>query len=1098
MMKLRKGSITVFLCIVLAVLIPLCGILIDLTRYNEAKKIAESSLKVCTESMLAAYDTQLKEQFGLFAMYPRDTASIKKEIYELLSDNLTPENAEGKVTDLYGFKVNRVEVFPIYNYSEPYVLEQQVTEFMKYRAPIQAISEFVEKLKTMGGLMKEGDMIEKNMNIDKLLNGIRENMVYLALLLDEKMKTINKSSLGESMRFSYIQHINDNNGKVESSMPNAERFDGIQKYRDQYPALKAALDNALKIKDDKYGSLTQAQKNYDAVSIQLADKQKKLDDESEKENSDTTSLEAEIAGLQAQLGGLSSTLGAASDAYSNASDAAEKAQSDADAVLTGLNTEIGAVLTCYQSIDNITSDTLSFFDSLIGHLQLHIDYCSKAIELVNAIIPQANEIKGEKDALEQQVNENSDSAVSGQIGADLKKKLLSVDINALGNMITQFEMDKKHLEDWLKAASDAKNAYVSASENIQGEIAKLNTLKTNPGDTNIGKMEKYTGYNGIPDIYNTFCNNISGLSLYPEMKEQNIYVIPDYTLEPPPTDKEKDGFHVWYANTFEDAQLKPEEEKDNGDLDKAKTGLGDSSKEIATSAVDTGSFISIDDLAGIMESGFLPLPSLGGGISSDANLKEIGAEVYDTRQDQAVTPFDAAPQGYGDKLDEKQKNFFDYEMERIRKLLDLITNLLSDTGESLIKSLYMNEYIVSAFNNYTTKNSKPEYDIGWNRPLDTAYFKGGEAEYVVFGNAEESKNVSASKRTIFAMRLIFNLLHVYTDPEKMSFALSMATTLAGWTIFGVPIVQNLILIGWAALESWMDADALMSGKKVPLIKTRQSWVLGIDTLKDYLLNKVAIKAGDILKEEADKAIDTVLASLEETVTSFIDAQIDNVFSGIEKEWQTVSTSIDDSAQTLVNQITFPDISNFPTDTLDNFLGSLKGYIDEQVNAFCTKIKNSGAEVIADCKAAIKKKINELIFGSKVYVDLKEKIKKFAEDSINKGVSFATDKLGGMLGASGSGSSGGNNVLGRLIMMDYTDYLRLMLLAVPAQTKALRVSDLMQMDMYTTAPDNCRPINKYYTALYVKAYIDIKTWVLPEGLLKKDNDGMIVVEWSMGY
>jgi hypothetical protein len=187
-MRLERGSITVFICILLSVLIPLCGILTDLARYNEAVSIAQTSLRISVESMLAAYDRQLREQYGLFAVYPRDVESIEKEIYELLSDNLTPESAEGNVTDLFRFKVRRVEVIPIYNLSEPYVLEQQVAEFMKYRAPIQAVSEFVEKLKNMINLEKESRIVEQNMELDKLLNDLRSEMVYFSLLMDKKMK----------------------------------------------------------------------------------------------------------------------------------------------------------------------------------------------------------------------------------------------------------------------------------------------------------------------------------------------------------------------------------------------------------------------------------------------------------------------------------------------------------------------------------------------------------------------------------------------------------------------------------------------------------------------------------------------------------------------------------------------------------------------------------------------------------------------------------------------------------------------------------------------------------------------------------------------
>jgi hypothetical protein len=107
MQKWRRGSITIFIVIVLAIMIPLTGVLIDLARLSEATKIAKSSIKVCAESMLAAYDRQLKEQYSLFAMYPRDVAAMEKEIYALLTDNLVPDDVNGTVTNLYGFQCRR-------------------------------------------------------------------------------------------------------------------------------------------------------------------------------------------------------------------------------------------------------------------------------------------------------------------------------------------------------------------------------------------------------------------------------------------------------------------------------------------------------------------------------------------------------------------------------------------------------------------------------------------------------------------------------------------------------------------------------------------------------------------------------------------------------------------------------------------------------------------------------------------------------------------------------------------------------------------------------------------------------------------------------
>lgn len=1099
MMKLRKGSITVFLCIVLAVLIPLCTILIDLARYNEAKKIAESSLKVCTESMLAAYDTQLKEQFGLFAMYPRDDmASMEKEVYELLSDNLSPENAEGKVTDLYGFKVNRVEVTPIYNYSEPYVLEQQVTEFMKYRAPVQAVSEFLEKLKTMGGLMKEGDMVEKNMNIDKLLNGIRENMIYFTLLLDEKMKTINDFGSGYSKSGLSLESILKNNENVGSCMPKVERIDEVNKYRSEYISAYAIYNQAQKDADGKESTKNGIYERMEDIKYQITAKNEELDKENKKEDPDTSGINDQIEAFQSELKAEEENYAAAQEEYNKAAGVAAAAKSKVDIIQGQLNKAIDLVVSCYLSIDEKTQETIGLLEGLRIDLELHISYCSKAIELANAIIPQASEIQSETKILEDQIKENSDSAVSGQISADMKKKLLSVDVGAFNGMITQLDTDKRQLEDWLQDIITAKDAYMAASDILTGEFDKLNKIKSDPNDSTVAGISAYIGYNGIDEVYKKLSEEIRNYQSYPDMKRQNIYVIPEYTLEPPPTAEEKNGFKVWYSNTFGDGSENPPEQKDTGELDKAKTTLGGSASIIATEKSEEVSNISLDEFFSTMEAGILTIPSDGGSVSSDINLQSIAAEVYNTQEDQVVSPFDEAPQGYDGKIDEKQKNFFDYEMERIRKLLDIVTNLLAHTGESLVKSLYMNEYIVSAFKSSTTKDNKLEYDIGWERPLDTTFFKQGEVEYVIFGNHLENANISASKRSIFAIRLIFNLLHVYTDPGKVASALEIATMLAGWTIFGVPIVQNLILIGWAGLESWIDANALMNGKEVPLIKTTQSWVLDYETLKNYLLNSAATELGNLLKDKATDIIERTAASLEETVTSFIDARIDELFIGVEDGVQQAGDIVSSEATNLVGVIILPDVPDMSTETLDKFLEPLKNYLSDAVKSFFDQAVGQTKDFIAECKTAIKEKIRNAIFESAAYIDLKAKIIKIATDAIDNGVSMVSSKVETMLGASDGRSSGGNNVMGRLIMMDYTDYLRLMLLAVPGQTKALRVSDLMQLDMYKTAPDNSKPMSNYYTALYVKAYIDMNTWFIPEGLFKNDNDGMIVVEWSMGY
>lgn len=1111
-MKRIRGSITVFICIVLSVLIPLCGILMDLARYNEAVRIAESSLKLCTESMLAAYDRQLKEQFGLLAMYPRDVASMEKEIYELLSDNLTPENPDGDVTDLYRFRVNRVEVIPIYNLSEPYVLEQQVTEFMKYRAPIQAVGEFLEKLKSMTSLAREGETVERNMTLDKLLNGLREDMILFALLMDQKMEHINQQDGMDHYSAYVISAVESNNSSERSNKPRQETIDAINEKMAEYQSVKLQFDEAEAAYDKASEAFDSVDRRMEALKEQLeqARKSRNASEEEEQDDSSGSSqidsiiqrLEKEISELQPEYDSKKSDRDSARQHY-------DQIQNKLRMVVQNLNELLNNLLACYNAMYRYTDSSQAFLYFLKEHLALHENYCSHAIELGSRMIDRAQEIQEEKKALESAMNECPDSAVSQQIGADLENKLLSVDPQHIGQIVAQLESDKARVTAWLDSVSQAHEAYLQMMTALETEMESIRALISDKGDGS-KVISTYTGNDDNTSYLEAMKDGLSGLDTYTVMKTGGIYVIPEYELIPPATDREQRVFDVWHANTFEGRNEVLSEEDENPDLENARQKTGEAAGDIAEgkggeeeNAGESGgerlfgSIKSLEDFIKMYE--LLTIPSAGGVVSSRDSLAAISEHVWQTQQDRFVlhNPLEDPVQGV-DTVNETDKGFFDHELERIREFFSTIGELLADAGESLIKSLYMNEYIISAFKNYTTVGNRLEHDIGWLRPLDTTYFDRGEVEYVIFGHYSEESNIAAARRSIIVIRLVFNLLHVYTDPEKLAFTFKIASAIAGWTIFGVPIVQNFLLISWAALESWLDADKLMGGEQVPLIKTSKSWFLDPKRLKDYLIDNVIASVKDIVVDKAEALIDEGVASLEETVMSFISSQLDAIFSGITENWCAAADTVGEKAKGLVNNIDFSDLKQITGDTVESLLESLRVYMVSKLTAFCDRIRDEGAQVIAECKKEIQDRIRAMLFESEAYKKLVEKIKGFARDTLEKGFDAVSDKVSGVLGASGGKSSGANNVLGRMIMMDYTDYLRLMLLTVTPEQKALRCADLMQVNMYVTSPDNFKAISKYHTALYVKAWIDVDLWIIPEEFYKKDKEGMIVVEWAQGY
>lgn len=1104
-MRLERGSITVFICILLSVLIPLCGILTDLARYNEAVSIAQTSLRISVESMLAAYDRQLREQYGLFAVYPRDVESIEKEIYELLSDNLTPESAEGNVTDLFRFKVRRVEVIPIYNLSEPYVLEQQVAEFMKYRAPIQAVSEFVEKLKNMINLEKESRIVEQNMELDKLLNDLRSEMVYFSLLMDKKMKKINSINGTGNFTGDVISKVESNNEKEKSYKPKQETIDNINLKMSEYKEAKAGFERAKKAYDSAESSFKSVESRMTELQSRLeAAKSKAELSENENGSQDSSGSDSEIHALENQIAELQEEY----NSRKAERDEAHRKYTETEEKLEGVENELDSLLNqllnSYKNMLDYTMNSSSLLTELWKHLQLHENYCTTAVELAYNIASAAGEMESDVESLKKAIRENPESAVAKQIGADLEKKVLSIDTSQLSQIIRQLESNKEEVAQWVNAAADACGKYSVMVLNLSNEIGKIEKLIKDKGDGSQA-VSMYTGNDNNTSLINDMKDKHSGLASYSEMKSKGTYVIPDYSLTPPPTDKEQQVFEIWHANTFEGRNLSVEEETENQGLENARQKIGEAAKTIAGGSDNEGQnegdeedSKSLDDLKDD-DYNINSLPSKGGVKSSDDSLAQISEYSRQTGQERFVVsnPLDDPVQG-ADKVNESEKGFFDYELERIRKLFSTIGELVKDSGEPLLKNLYLNEYIVSAFKNYTTKNNVPENDIGWLRPLDKTYFDKAEVEYIIFGYDSEKSNIAAARRTITVIRMAFNLLHVYSDPEKVATAFSIASTIAGWTIFGVPIVQNFILVGWAALESWIDAGKLMSGEEVPLIKTSQSWFLDKDTLGKYLINNAISSLKDLVKDKAEKLIDKGAESLEETVVAFISGQLDEIFASVTENWSMAAGTVSKDAENLVNSIDFNDLKNIGGDTLESLLESLKNYMNEKLTSFCSSIKDKGDKIIAECKTGILNRIKSALFESDAYKNLLSKVKGMANDAISKGFDAVTNKVSEVLGASGSASSGASNVMGRIIMMDYTDYLRLMLLAVPEEKKTLRCADLIQLNMHTALPDNAKELSRYNTALYVRAWIDIDLWVIPEGMFKKGKEAMIVVEWSQGY
>lgn len=107
-----------------------------------------------------------------------------------------------------------------------------------------------------------------------------------------------------------------------------------------------------------------------------------------------------------------------------------------------------------------------------------------------------------------------------------------------------------------------------------------------------------------------------------------------------------------------------------------------------------------------------------------------------------------------------------------------------------------------------------------------------EAEYLLEGHESDQENLEAVFQKISVIRTGINYAYLLTDHTKQAEAEAMAVALCSLLL--VPeaseLVKQAILFAWAYGEGICDLRTLAEGKKVPIMKTQETWNLTLENL----------------------------------------------------------------------------------------------------------------------------------------------------------------------------------------------------------------------------------------------------------------------------
>ena len=107
-----------------------------------------------------------------------------------------------------------------------------------------------------------------------------------------------------------------------------------------------------------------------------------------------------------------------------------------------------------------------------------------------------------------------------------------------------------------------------------------------------------------------------------------------------------------------------------------------------------------------------------------------------------------------------------------------------------------------------------------------------ELEYIIGNQATDIENLEHVVTALLATRMAANFLYLSSNVEKSAEAEAVAVSLTALTGNpGIkPVVKKAVLVAWALGESILDIRALLSGKRIPLLKNDLAWTLELEEI----------------------------------------------------------------------------------------------------------------------------------------------------------------------------------------------------------------------------------------------------------------------------
>jgi len=993
-----RGSVTVFLALILLPVLTVAGITVDAFRLEAAKGSVSGAGELALGSALAEYDRVLFDVYGLFAVSETDeelTENVVRYFRNTIENTGLLEESDSYVRSMLGmlygslsggelpsdnlvkmslssFEIEAVEASSIAN---PTVLEKQIIEYMKYYGPVLMANGLITKLASLKDLAAQTVAAERKIEYETALCKTdkldKEAFDALTVYLEASKKTglpgkgteikgVLETTEG-MLKLSVIMYLASGSNSIKPCRITASGGgDQTASGEDLYDGETAAgAPEALSGAD-----LSEGKAILEALGMM------KVNAASATVSNDIGSMKSLILNDLEFLLEYNRNASRLRELYPACLSVILKGTGGADNIRKETIDEAEKVMKL--SVD-VEKKARSAFDAIAVGAKSYLEAAADNIER-NAYLP----VKEEKAALEDAIDKLKRLREAAS-SLDENKEKWNDAIEALedGDVKTGMKSDYSSSADKLDTVKlDTLIKALSADiERYERIIVRLEELE-------LSGVRPVTGKAGIDSIDEALISLCSGRSFSDTSSLLNMadrMIDEEYNGKAKSVDSLFSGFSDISGNGAGSAFYRYLKKKYD-----ARTGAvsGDSAsasalKELLVSSAKKSSSSSAGETGD--EKKKLSELAKGDVLKSIDKLYEDAGIISGTTGFTA-TLFD------GDD-DEALSGQAADSLGATSTLLSGIKNI----GKTSSEAVFVEEYLTGMFSCATDRRSKSDgkavaaisgADLTGNKCF------GSEIEYILCGLDDLEANISSAKAMIFSVRFALNLLYVITDGESRAQTLAVAETIAGWTGFGAPLVQNVILAAWALAETGVDLNLLMKGDSVALYKSKTTWHLGFSGLKKTLVATAAEAAievsGDIFDAVSAYLSDKTAEGCDKLKTElngYADSVLDNLYN-----------TVCDMIAVPVSDLAF-EISRASAGIgIDEITGKLEKIYDDAA-------ASSGGLTSVCIKAAMKKlEQDKTGLASEIYKAVKSSSNAGATEALINSYLFGSDGEGGIIGS----------------------------------------------------------------------------------------------------